>query len=95
MVRLATLSCYHIPDYYITKSCVAEKTTISYWRSTINGRDSQSAVCLHPLFYFWKHGSVCDHKKQGPENRVQKIGSGLEKKIGCWSFFVFKTGEAA
>ena len=49
-------------------------------------------VNLHPLFLFWKHGSVCDpEKKLGPKYGVQKAGC---KKTGSL-FFKKKRGQTA
>ena len=42
-------------------------------------------VNLHPLFLFWKHGSVCDpEKKSGPKYGPKK--SSLQKKTGSLLF---------
>ena len=41
-----------------------------------NKRGHKRPVNLHPLFLFWKHGSVCDPKK----NQVQNMDL---KKVGC------------
>ena len=42
-------------------------------------------VNLHPLFSFWKHGSVCDlEKKLGPKYGVQKI---REEAVGPLLFW--------
>ena len=47
-------------------------------------------VNLHPLFLFWKHGSVCDPKK----NQVKNMGC---KKQGAknWVFVIQKKKRAA
>ena len=49
-------------------------------------------VNLHPIFLFWKHGSVCDPVKKGAKCGLQKAGykktgSLLFKKRRCQTFF--------
>ena len=68
-------------------------------KDTICGKTQP--VNMHPLFLFWKHGSVWDHvKKWGLKYRMQKIASGLEKVGLCerlreFFFCYLKSEEAA
>ena len=41
----------------------------------------RSLVNLHPLFLFWKHGSVCEPEKKCPKYGLQKQGAKKNKVI--------------
>ena len=63
---------------------VSDKIKLHNWYS-----EATCLVNLHPLFLFWKHGSVCE-----PEKKVQNMGckkQGAKKQGHCYS----KREEAA
>ena len=54
------------------------------YHCTIAPHCDMRPVNLHPLFLFWKHGSVCDpEKKSGPKYGMQKAG--CIKQGHCYS----------
>ena len=48
-------------------------------------------VNLHPLFLFWKHGSVCDPEKNQVQNMDCKKQGAENRQRGLFSFWVTMT----
>ena len=64
-----------------------------HWFSSKNTTKSNRPVNLHPLFLFWKHGSVCDLEKNQIQNMDLK--KARWKNRVCYLFVWYSKREEA
>ena len=76
-----------------TRCWWAQKLTLIRTEKMRRKRENDNRpVNLHPLFLFWKHGSVCDPEKNQVQNMDLKK-SGCKKQGHCYSNFFLNSND--
>jgi hypothetical protein len=73
---------------------VKSKKSISFWSMSTKLQQCARPVYLHPLFLFWKHGSVCDPVKKRSKIWVAKSRLQKNRVISQTSNIAFLTDSA-